>query len=48
MTTLAFQDLEKAPKIMRALVKENHHTMGIYGKVTKSGMIKVGDNARLS
>ena len=47
MTTHAFQDLEKAPKIMRALVNENHHTMGIYGKVTKSGMIKVGDSTQL-
>ncbi|MBT5699974.1 MAG: MOSC domain-containing protein [Gammaproteobacteria bacterium] len=48
MTTIAFQDLEKAPQIMRALVQENHHKLGIYGQVVKSGKIQVGDQAHLT
>jgi uncharacterized protein YcbX len=47
MTTVAFQDLEKAPQIMRALVQENHHKLGIYGQVIKPGKIQIGDQAHL-
>jgi len=47
MTTIAFQDLEKAPQIMRALVQENHHKLGIYGQVIKPGKIQTGDQVRL-
>jgi hypothetical protein len=47
MTTIAFQDLEKAPQIMRALVQENHHKLGIYGQVIKPGKIQIGDEAHL-
>ena len=48
MTTVAFQDLGKAPQIMRALVKENHHKLGIYGQVIKPGKIHTGDQVHLS
>lgn len=48
MTTIAFQDLEKAPQIMRALVQENHHKLGIYGQVIKPGKIQIGDQAHLT
>ena len=47
MTTIAFQDLEKAPQIMRALVQKNHHKLGIYGQVIKPGKIQIGDQAQL-
>lgn len=48
MTTVAFHDLGKAPQIMRALVKENHHKLGIYGQVIKPGKIHTGDQVHLS
>ena len=48
MTTVAFQDLGKAPQIMRALVKENHPKLGIYGQVIKPGKIHTGDQVHLS
>ena len=48
MTTIAFQDLKKAPQIMRTLVQENHHKLGIYGEVVKSGKIQIGDQAHLT
>jgi uncharacterized protein YcbX len=47
MTTIAFQDLNKAPQIMRTLVQENHHKLGIYGQVVKPGKIQIGDQAHL-
>ena len=48
MTTIAFQDLKKAPQIMRTLVQENHHKLGIYGEVVKPGKIQIGDQAHLT
>ncbi|MBT5155567.1 MAG: MOSC domain-containing protein [Gammaproteobacteria bacterium] len=48
MTTIAFQDLGKAPQIMRSLVQENHHKLGIYGQVIKPGKIQTGDQVHLS
>jgi uncharacterized protein YcbX len=48
MTTIAFQDLKKAPQIMRTLVQENHHKLGIYGQVVKPGKIQIGDQAHLT
>ena len=48
MTTIAFQDLKKAPQIMRMLVQENHHKLGIYGEVVKPGKIQIGDQAHLT
>jgi uncharacterized protein YcbX len=48
MTTIAFQDLKKAPQIMRTLVQENHHKLGIYGQVVKPGKIQIGDQAHIT
>lgn len=47
MTTIGFDDLPKDPSIMRALVKENHHNLGIYASVAKPGEIKTGETVRL-
>lgn len=47
MTTIGFQDLPRDPSIMRTLVRENHHKLGIYGKVAKPGIISAGDTVTL-
>jgi uncharacterized protein YcbX len=47
MTTIGFGDLPREPKIMRALVKENHHKLGIYARVVKPGKISANDPVEL-
>ncbi len=47
MTTIGFGNLPKDPKIMRALVKENNHKLGIYGQVIKPGKINQADTVSL-
>jgi uncharacterized protein YcbX len=47
MTTIGFGDLPKDPKIMRTLVAENNHKLGIYGQVIKPGKISQADTATL-
>ncbi len=47
MTTIGFDNLPKDPGIMRTLVKENHHKLGIYGEVIKPGRIHIDDEATI-
>lgn len=47
MTTIGFQDLPKDPGIMRTLVRENHHKLGIYAQVVRPGRIHVDDEVTL-
>lgn len=43
MTTLPFDSLPKDPRIMRTLVREANHNLGVYARVAKAGAVRVGD-----
>ncbi len=47
MTTIGFGDLPQDPGIMRTLVRENHHKLGIYAQVIQPGHIQVDDEVTL-
>ena len=47
MTTHAFADVPKDPKVMRALVKENGGNLGVYAAVVKAGVIGEDDPVEL-
>lgn len=47
MTTHAFDDLQKDPGIMRALVREAAGNLGVYATVERPGRIAVGDELEL-
>ena len=47
MTTHGFEELPKDPMIMRALVRESGGNLGVYGKIEKPGLVRVGDPIRL-
>lgn len=47
MVTHALDDVPQDPRIMRTLVRETHHIAGIYARVERAGVIRVGDELRL-
>jgi uncharacterized protein YcbX len=47
MTTHGFDDLPRDTTIMRALVRECGHQLGIYAEVVNTGVVNVGDEAEL-
>lgn len=46
MTTHGFDDLQKDPTIMRALVREAEGNLGVYATVRNPGKVTVGDKLR--
>ncbi len=48
MTTIGFDDLPRDTKIMRTLVRECQHELGIYAEVVTGGDIRLGDNVHLT
>ncbi len=47
MTTLPFEDVPKDPRIMRALVREADHNLGVYASVVSGGEVQAGDPVEL-
>lgn len=47
MTTYGFGDLPRDPGIMRALVEANGGNIGVYARVLKGGVLKVGDSLEI-
>lgn len=47
MTTVGFDDLPRDTAIMRTLVRECHHELGVYAEVVEPGEVTVGDSVSL-
>jgi len=47
MTTIGFDNLPKDPKIMRTLVREASHTLGVYALVETPGVVSIGDKVEI-
>ena len=47
MTTLGFANLPKDPRIMRTLVRDANHNLGVYATVETQGSVSVGDSVEV-
>jgi uncharacterized protein YcbX len=47
MITHGFADLPRDPALMRVVVREANQNLGVYARVEKPGMVRVGDELRL-
>ena len=47
MVTQAVDDVPQDHRVMRTLVRETHHTVGIYAGVAEEGLMRVGDPVEL-
>lgn len=47
MTTLGFANLPKDPRIMRTLVRDANHNLGVYATVETQGPVSVGDSVEV-
>ena len=47
MTTLGFANLPKDPRIMRTLVRDANHNLGVYATVETRGSVSVGDRVEV-
>ena len=47
MTTLGFANLPKDPRIMRTLVRDANHNLGVYATVETQGSVSVGDRVEV-
>jgi uncharacterized protein len=47
MVTQPVDELPPDPRVMRTLVREAHHTAGVYARVVAGGQIRIGDDVEL-
>jgi uncharacterized protein YcbX len=47
MVTQAVDGLPQDHHVMRTLVRETHHTAGVYASVVQEGEVRVGDDVEL-
>ena len=47
MVTQAVDEVPHDPRVMRTLVRETHHSAGIYAAIDTPGMVRVGDEVEL-
>ena len=47
MTTREHNDLPRAAKLMRAMVRNTHQNLGVYAEVVRNGVVSVGDEIRV-
>jgi hypothetical protein len=47
MITLGFDDLPPDPALMRSVVREARHEIGLYAQVAQPGPVELGDAVEL-